>query len=86
MERKKEITVEAPVSIAGATLIPVVMTSLHCQQVDGIVSLIGFKQPADIVLITPAARRAFRITGEEISLEQLILEVPELEEALGRAK
>jgi hypothetical protein len=86
MERKKEVAVESPVSTAGATLIAVVMTSVNCQRVDGTVSLIGFKQPTNIVLITPAAKRAFRITGEEISLEQLILEVPELKETLGRAK
>jgi len=85
MEREKKIEVEAPISAAGATIIPVVMTSVHCQRVDSIASFIAFKQPANIVIITPTTRKAFRITGEEISLEQLVLEVPALEETLRRA-
>ncbi len=86
MEKKKEVAVESPVYTAAGVLIPVVMTSLHYQQVDGTVSLVGFKRPTNIVLLTPTARRAFRTTGEEVSLEQLILEVPELEETLRLAK
>ena len=83
MEKKKEIEVEKPVSIAGTTIIPVVMTSLYYQHIDGIISIIGLKQPVDLLIITPTGKKAFRITGEEILLEQLP-EVPGLEEALRK--
>lgn len=85
MERRKEVAVETPVTIAGITIIPVVMTSLHYQHIDGMVSVISFKRPTDVVLITPTSSKAFRITGEEVILDQLLQEVPELQKALRKA-
>ena len=84
MGKKTKLAVENPVSIGGTTIIPVVMTSLYYHHIDGIVSLIGFKQPVNLVVVTPTSRKAFRITGEEILLDQLIAEVPDLERVLGK--
>jgi len=35
-----------------------------------------------VVVVSPQAKRAFRITGEEVSLEELIKEAPNLKEML----
>ena len=73
---KEEIKIEAPFAVAGVTLVPIVKTSLNCWQGKRYLSFLGTKQPVSLVAISPQARRAFRISGEEISLEQLIKEVP----------
>lgn len=79
---KKQVAAESPTVVAGITLVPVVKTSVWCQQNDGIISVFGFKWPTDLVLVTSTAKRAFRITGEEVPLDQLIEEFPILEETL----
>jgi hypothetical protein len=81
--KKKEITVGNPVAIAGATIIPVVKTSLSYQCIGGMISLIGIKQPVSLIVVTPTSKKAFRITGEEIPLGQLP-EVPDLKEILEK--
>ena len=79
----REVVVERPVVISGVTLIPVVKVSMNCHSGNGI-SFFGFKQPISVVLALPLMKRAFRITGEEIALEQLIQEVPDIKEVLER--
>jgi len=79
----KEIIIERPVVIAGVTLIPVVKVSMNCHSGEGI-SFFGFKQPISIVLASTSMKRAFRMTGEEVTLEQLIQEVPDMQEVLER--
>jgi len=79
---KEEITIEAPVAVAGATLIPIVKTSLNSWHRKGRLSFFGTKQPVSVVVVSPKARRAFRINGEEVSLDQLTKEVPSLKEVL----
>lgn len=81
---KEEISIEAPVAVAGLTLIPVVKTSLNCWHRKGWFSFFGTKQPVSVVVVSPQARRAFRIDGEEIPLDQLMKEVPGLKETLER--
>ena len=63
-------------------MIPVTKVSISCQCHGGGVSLFGVKQPVSVVVASPSAKRAFRITGEEISLDQLIQEVPGVKEAV----
>ena len=75
MERE-EIRIEAPFTTAGVTLVPIVKASLNCWQGRGRLSFLGIKQPVTIVVISPQAKRAFRINGEEVPLDQLIKEVP----------
>ncbi|GAI75671.1 unnamed protein product, partial [marine sediment metagenome] len=40
------------------------------------------KRPVAVVVVSPQAKRAFRTTGEEVSLEKLMQEVPSLKEML----
>ena len=79
---KKEISIENPVAVAGVTLIPVTKVSLNYWGGNNGISFFGVKQPVSVVVVSPSAKRAFRITGEEVSLDQLMQEVPGIKEIL----
>ena len=79
---KNEVIIENPVTVAGITLVPVTEVSLnHWSDKRGI-SYFSVKEPLGVVVVSPSAKRAFRITGEEILLDQFITEVPGLKEVL----
>ena len=80
---KKAVMIDSPVVVAGLTLMPVVEVSLNCWQRNSDSLFFGVKQPIVIIVSSSSMRRAFRITGEEISLDQLVQEVPAVEETLG---
>ena len=79
---KEEVRVVNPVKVAGVTVIPVEMASLNYWRREGGISFFAVKRPVSVVVVTPLAKRAFRITGEEVHLDQLILEVPGMKEIL----
>jgi len=81
MERK-ELEVCNTVTVAGVTLIPIAEVSLNYWCGNSGISFFGVKQPIAVVIVSPSAKRAFRITGEEIPLAQLIEEVPGIREVL----
>ncbi len=81
---KKEISIGPPFTVAGITLVPITKTSLNWWQRKGSLSCFATRQPVSMVVISPQSRRAFRISGEEISLGQLAEEVPGLNEVLGK--
>ena len=74
---KKEVTTINPVTVAGVTIIPVSKLKIdgwHGKQ-GAIFS--GSRQPDIVIFATPSSKRAFRITGEEITINQLTREIPE---------
>ena len=79
---KKKVAADNPVSVAGITLIPVIKVSLRYWSTKGGASFFGVKQPVAMVVVSQSAKRAFWITGEEVSLEELIKEAPSLKEIL----
>lgn len=79
---KEEIRIEAPFAVAGVTLVPIVKARLNCWQSKRRLSFFGTKQPVSVVVVSPQAKRAFRINGEEVSLDQLAKEVPGIKEIL----
>lgn len=81
---KKEVIIDNSVTVAGVTLIPIVRVSQNCWQGNSGISCMGSKQPVSVVVVSPSAKRGFRITGEEVPLEQLIQEVPAVKEILER--
>ncbi len=81
MEEKK-IVVNKPVSVAGLTLIPIIQVSLNLWSSGTGEAFLAIKQPIAVVMVSPQAKIAFRITGEEVSLEELTQEVPGLKEIL----
>ena len=80
---KKEVIIGSPVTVAGITIVPVTQVSLYYWCGKGGISFFGLKKPVSVVVSTPEEKKAFRITGEEIPLDQLIQEVPGMKEKLG---
>ena len=81
---KKEVTIANPIKVAGITLIPVTKVTINCWQGKRGVAFSGSQQTNSIIIATPSAKRAFHITGEEITLDQLIQETPDIMEILGK--
>ncbi len=80
---KKEVEIGNPVTIAGITLIPVIEISRHSWHRKGGISFFGLKQPLSVVVISPSAKKAFKISGEEVPLDELTQEVPGMKELLN---
>ena len=82
---KKEITTVNPVSVGGINIIPVSRVTLGSRRGKKYVTFSGTKQPDAIIVVTPSGKKAFRITGEELTLDRLEAEFPgminKLEEA-----
>jgi hypothetical protein len=79
---KKEVTIGAPVRIAGITLIPVTEMSMKSWQWKRDMVVSGTKQPLSLVILSPEHRQAFRISGEEVSLDELIREFPGIKDRM----
>jgi hypothetical protein len=79
---KKEVTIESPVAVGEVTLVPIARLSLNYERSNGGIFFFGMKQPVAVVAISVSGKRAFRVTGEEVSVEELIQEVPGIKETL----
>ena len=79
---KKEVAIGNPVAIAGVTLILVTEVSLNSWHSKRGVSFFGIKQPLSVIVVSPSEKRAFRITGEEVPLDQIRQEVPGIKDLL----
>jgi uncharacterized spore protein YtfJ len=79
---KKAVAIGDPVSVSGLTLIPVIQVLLNSWRGQRGASYFASKRPTAVVIISQATKRAFRITGEEISIDQLQQESPEITDAL----
>jgi uncharacterized spore protein YtfJ len=75
---KKAVAIGNPVSVGGLTIIPVIQVLLNSWRGRRGASYFGSKQPIAVVIVSPAANIAFRITGEEVSIDKLQQEAPEL--------
>jgi uncharacterized spore protein YtfJ len=83
---KKEVAIGKPLTVAGVTLIPVTKATINCWHSQRGIALSGSQQPVSIIIVTPSAKRAFRITGEEIALDQLAQEIPDIWQTLEEIK
>jgi len=81
---KKEIVIENPVVIRGVTLVPIVRVLMNSGHGKGGYSFFSVKQPVAVIVVSPAAKRVLRVTGEEISVDELIQEAPAIKEELGK--
>ena len=81
MEEKK-IVINKPVSVAGLTLIPVTQVSLDLWSTRVGEAFLAIKQPIAVVVVSSQKNRAFRMTGEEVLLEELVQEYPGLKDYL----
>jgi len=78
---KSLVSLDKPISLRGLTIIPVVKMSSSYSFATGIAG-ICIRQPIAVVIVSPSQKKAFRTTGEEISLKQLAFEFPTLTEPL----
>jgi uncharacterized spore protein YtfJ len=79
---KKETTIDSPVVVGEVTLVPIARLSLNYERSNGGIFFFGMKQPLAVVVISVSGKRAFRITGEEVSVQELIQELPGMKEML----
>ena len=79
---KKEIKVINPVTVDGITIAPVVRIKISYGQSRRGVAFSGSAQPECILIMTPSGKRAFRMSGEEITCDQLSLENPGIAERI----
>jgi uncharacterized spore protein YtfJ len=66
------------VAARGIRIIPVIQVSRNYCCVNGALCFFSHKKPAYVIIISASAKRVFRLTGEEISMEALFQEAPEL--------
>lgn len=79
---KRAVAIGNPIVIGGLTLIPIAKVSVNCAPSKGGISFFGAKQPLAVVVVSASAKKALRITGEEVSIDQLIQEIPDINETL----
>ena len=83
---KKEIKIADPIKISGVTLIPVSKVTINRWHSKRGIAFSGSARPVSLIVVTPAAKKVFRITGEEITFDQLAEEIPEIMETLEEIK
>ena len=82
---KKKILIEPAVMVSGLAITPIIQTSVFGWQNRGGLSFFSIKQPLYVLIKnqeTPV--KAFTINGEAVSAQQIILDHPELAEAINR--
>ncbi len=77
--------IEAPVIVSGLSIMPVTQTLIFSRQNKVGISFFGFKRPLYVLIGNRELPiKAFTITGEAVSTEEIISDYPELKEALKR--
>jgi hypothetical protein len=81
---KTEVTMDQPIVLVGVTIIPIVSISLHCWYLDNLATVRGVKKPVAFLVISHTGRIIYGISGEEISVDQVIEKFPGIKEQLAR--
>ena len=76
------ISCEKTREIMGLKLTPVVRSTVTWVETGGTVSFYAFRQPVYLLFESRAGVRAWRTTGEEITLQQVCFECPSIREDL----
>jgi hypothetical protein len=78
----KEIKAEGKLSVGGVTLVPVVESACAGWQFGETVSVSGYKRPLVIIVLAAGLKKAYRITGEELTTDELVKEFPSVKAAI----
>ena len=81
MEEQK-IIIDKSDSIVGLTMVTVTQISVNIGSTWAGTAIMATKRPLAMVVVSSQAKRAFRITGEGVLLEELIQEYPGLKDYL----
>ena len=71
---KIEIAFDSSLEIPDLTITPVVQVSKNYWSHNGNVSFFRAKDPIAVILILKTEKKVFRVSGEEISIDQFSLE------------
>ncbi|MEW6142085.1 MAG: hypothetical protein AB1597_02870 [Chloroflexota bacterium] len=70
VESKCEIRAEAPVSVAGVTVVRVFEQVVCCDGRRGGLSFVAVKRPVAVVVGSSSGWRVFRASGEEMTFDE----------------
>lgn len=73
-----ELRIGNPVVAGGVTLVPVERSSVQFEKGDRGYWLSGLKEPVAIVVCDADGGRAFDAVAEEVSVESLVRQIPDL--------
>ena len=79
----EKMKIEGAISEGAFIFLPVSKTTCRTEWIGQTASFFAAKIPVAIVVLSPTGKRAFRISGEEISLDTLAAEVPDIWEAIS---
>jgi hypothetical protein len=82
---KKEVIISRAINTAGTSIVTVATIEMNSRYGRRSAAVSGSIRPESVIITTPTSRRAFRITGEEIDLEQLLREFPAMAEGPEKA-
>ncbi len=74
--------IEGAISEGAFTFLPISKTTCRGERIEQAAFFFAAKIPVAIVVISPTGKRAFRTSGEEITLDTLAAEVPDIWEAI----
>ena len=78
----KKMKIEGAISEGAFIFLPVSKTTCRGERIGQTAFFFAAKIPVAIVVLSPTGKKAFRISGEEISLDTLAAEVPDIREAI----
>ena len=79
---KQEIRSEAPFTVSGLTLVPLVKSLIYCREFRRQLFASGAVKPFGVAVFSEKEKKVLLVEGGEISLEQLYEEAPNLKESL----
>ena len=79
---KQEVAINDTIVIPGLTVTPVVQASVNYWSHNNGTSFFSIKEPVAVIVVSEAVKRAFRLTGEEVSIDQLLEENHALKEEI----
>lgn len=82
--RIEEVKAGQPIRVGKITLVPIERTFVSCVGMEGGVVVRGSKGLAGIVVLSGKNRYAIDLTGEEVSINRYLKQVPELARLLDR--
>jgi hypothetical protein len=80
--RKEYLAREETAVIAGVRITPVVRVSIQSVEIKGARSFYAGKQPVYLIVSSADGERAYSVTGQDVSLSQVMEECPALAVAL----
>ncbi len=81
---KATLRLEASIVVGGFRLTPVSRLTLHTWRHRRAATALGMKYAAAVLVSSAAGTRAFRYSGEEISIQELVREMPAISADLER--